>query len=70
MHTARLALLLAVSTAAVLAPLAAAEGAPAVTEVEVTSDAGADATYALGETIEVTVRFLGARRRAFARPRG
>ena len=30
---------------------------PTVTEVEVTSDAGADATYALGETLEVTVRF-------------
>ena len=31
--------------------------APAVTGVEVTSDAGDDATYALGEAIEVTVRF-------------
>ena len=58
MHLARLALLLAaVSTAAVPAPFAAAGDAPAVTGVEVTSDAGADATYALGETIEVTVRF-------------
>ena len=31
--------------------------APAVTEVAVTSDAGADATYALGETVRVTVAF-------------
>ena len=58
MHPPRLALLrAAVFTTAVLTPLAAAQSAPAVTEVEVTSDAGADATYALGETIEVTVRF-------------
>ena len=58
MHIARLApLLAAVTTAAVLAPLAAAEIPPAVTGVEVTSDAGADATYALGETVEVTVTF-------------
>ncbi len=58
MHLARLALLLAaVSTATVLAPFAAAGGAPAVTGVEVTSEPRADATYALGETIEVTVRF-------------
>ena len=58
MHLARLALLLAaVSAATVLAPFAAAGGAPAVTEVEVTSEPRADATYALGETVEVTVRF-------------
>ena len=30
---------------------------PAVTEVEVTSDAGADDTYTLGETVRVTVTF-------------
>ena len=30
---------------------------PAVTRVEVTSDAGADATYALGETVRVTTAF-------------
>ena len=59
MTIARLALLLAaVSTAAVLAPLpAAAEGAPTVSGVEVTSQAGDDATYARGETIGVTVTF-------------
>ena len=54
----RLVLLLAaVFAAAVPAPFAAAGDAPAVTGVEVTSDAGADATYARGETIRVTVRF-------------
>ena len=58
MHTARLALLLAAVFAAALpAPFAAAAGAPAVTGVEVTSERRADATYALGETVEVTVRF-------------
>ena len=59
MHTARLALpLAAVFAAALPAPFAAsAQGAPAVTGVAVTSDAGADATYALGETVEVTVTF-------------
>ena len=58
MLIARLALLLAAVFAAALpAPFAAAAGAPAVTEVEVTSEPGADATYALGETIRVTVRF-------------
>ena len=58
MPVARLVLLLAaVFAAAVPAPFAAAGDAPAVTGVEVTSEAGADATYALGETIRVTVRF-------------
>ena len=58
MPVARLVLLLAaVSTAAVPAPFAAAGDAPAVTGVEVTSEPRADATYALGETVEVTVRF-------------
>ena len=59
MTIARLALLLAaVSGAAVLAPrTAAAQGAPTVSGVEVTSQAGDDATYALGETIRVTVTF-------------
>ena len=45
-----------------LLPLAAAgaasgDGVPSVTGVEVTSDAGADATYVLGEVIRVTVTF-------------
>ena len=59
MTIARLALLLAaVSSAAVLAPFtAAAEGAPTVSGVEVTSQAGDDATYARGETIGVTLTF-------------
>ena len=62
MTIARLVLLLAaVSTAAGLAPFgadaAAAGRAPTVTEVAVMSEAGDDATYALGETIEVTVTF-------------
>ena len=58
MPIARLVLLLAaISIATVPAPFAAAEGAPSVTEVEVTSEPRADATYARGETIEVTVRF-------------
>ena len=34
-----------------------AAGAPTVTGVEVTSDAGNDDTYALGETIAITVTF-------------
>ena len=46
------------AVAAGLSPLtAAAEGAPSVTGVAVTSDAGSDATYARGETIRVTVTF-------------
>ena len=58
MPIARLVLLLAAVFAVALpAPFAAAGDAPAVTKVEVTSDAGADATYARGETIRVTVRF-------------
>ncbi len=41
-----------------LTNLAAADpGAPAVTAVEVVSDAGSDATYALGEAIRVTLTF-------------
>ena len=54
-------LLAAVSTAAGLAPFSAApasaEGAPTVRAVAVTSHAGADATYALGETVRVTLTF-------------
>ena len=55
------ALLGAVATAIGLTPFSAApasaEGAPAVSEVAVTSDSGSDATYARGETIRVTVTF-------------
>ena len=58
MPIARLVLLLAAVFAVTLpAPFAAAGDAPAVTGVEVTSAPRADATYARGETIEVTVRF-------------
>ena len=58
MPIARLVLLLAAAFAVTLpAPFAAAGDAPAVTKVEVTSAPRADATYARGETIRVTVRF-------------
>ena len=53
-------LLAALAVSLVLAPghrAAANEGAPTVTGVEVTSDAGDDNTYFLGETITVTVTF-------------
>ncbi len=57
----RLPALFLVLLAALLAlmpgPAALAQGAPSVTGVEVTSDAGDDDTYALGETITVTVTF-------------
>ncbi|MYK88842.1 MAG: hypothetical protein F4018_11190 [Acidobacteria bacterium] len=53
-------LLAALAVSLVLAPghrAAANEGAPTVTGVDVTSDAGNDDTYALGETITITVTF-------------
>ena len=61
MTIARLVVLLA-AAATGLAGLSsavpvAAQGAPAVTGVAVTSEAGADATYARGETVRVTVAF-------------
>ena len=40
-----------------VAGAAPGDGAPTVTSVEVTSDAGADATYVLGDVIQVTVTF-------------
>ncbi len=58
MKIARLVGLLAAVVAFGLAPLgAAAQGAPTVTSVAVTSDAGDDDTYAFGETLQVTVTF-------------
>ena len=52
------ALLTALLTSLLLSPGAAlAQGAPTVTGVEVTSDAGDDHTYALGEIITITVTF-------------
>ena len=61
MKIVHMVLLFAAVSAAALTPFfaaqAAAQDAPRVTGVAVTSGAGADATYALGETIRVTVRF-------------
>ncbi len=61
MIIARLVMLLA-AAATGLAGLSSAapvavQGAPAVTGVAVTSDAGADATCARGETVRMTVAF-------------
>ena len=53
-------LVAALAASLVLVPgrgAAATEGAPSVTALEVTSDAGDDDTYALGETITITVTF-------------
>ena len=60
--TGRLPALFLVILAALLALIpgpgvAASQDAPTVTAVEVTSDAGSDSTYALGETIQVTLTF-------------